>query len=88
VFYIDEDSWALVHSDNFDGRGELWRVHEMHGVQYSDAPAYGPACDVIYDLQARRYLVSSLANASKPFKYHVEFDLGAFSVDAMRRFAN
>ncbi|SFU38064.1 DUF1329 domain-containing protein [Pseudoduganella namucuonensis] len=88
VFYIDEDSWALVHADNFDGRGELWRVHEMHGLQYSAAPAYGPACDVIYDLQARRYLVSSLVNASKPFKYHVEFDLSSFSVDAMRRFAN
>jgi hypothetical protein len=88
VFYIDEDSWQIAHADAFDGRGDLWRVHEMHGVQFYDGPAFWFACDVQYDLQARRYLVSGLVNAAKPIKFGVKFDTSAFSTEAMRRFAN
>jgi hypothetical protein len=88
VFYVDEDSWQIAHADAFDGRGDLWRVHEMHGVQFYDGPAFWFACDVQYDLQARRYLVSGLVNAAKPVKFGVKFDTSAFSTEAMRRFAN
>lgn len=88
VFYIDEDSWQIAHVDLFDGRKELWRVREMHAMQFYDAQTIGVACGVQYDLQARRYMVSNLINAAKPMKYNVSFDAGAFSTDAMRRFAN
>lgn len=88
VFYVDEDSWQIVHTDMFDGRGELWRVHELHSVQYYDSPSLGLACDVQYDLQARRYLVTTLVNAAKPIKFGAKLDANAFSTDAMRRFAN
>ncbi len=60
TFYIDEDSWQIAHEDAYDGRGELWRVHELAEVQYYDAPAPWFACETIYDLQARRYLVTGL----------------------------
>lgn len=57
VFYIDEDSWALLHVDMYDAKGNLWRVQEgsiwanpqtqfCTGFEYS-----------MYDLVARRYLV-------------------------------
>lgn len=88
VFYIDEDSKQIAHADMFDGRGELWRVHEMHAVQIYDAQVMSEACDVLYDLQARRYLVSALINASKPVKFDVPLELKDFSIDALRRFAN
>lgn len=88
VFYIDEDSWQIAHVDIFDGRRELWRVREMHAMQFYDALTIGVACSVQYDLQARRYMVSNLINAAKPMKYNVSFDVSAFSTDAMRRFAN
>ncbi|MBA5640078.1 DUF1329 domain-containing protein [Duganella sp. LX20W] len=88
VFYLDEDSWQLAHVDIYDGRKELWRVREMHAMQFYDAQTIGVACGVQYDLQARRYMVSNLINASKPMKYNEKFDVAAFSTDAMRRFAN
>lgn len=88
TFYVDEDSWQIAHADMFDGRGELWRVHELHAVQYYDFPTPWIACDVQYDLQARRYLITGLVNAAKPIKFGVKFDTNAFSTDAMRRFAN
>jgi hypothetical protein len=88
TYYIDEDSWQIAHGDMFDGRGELWRVHETHAMQAYDVPMVLLACDVQYDLQARRYVVSSLINASKPYKFNQPFDVGSFSTEAMRRFAN
>ena len=88
VFYIDEDSWQIAHADMFDGRGELWRVHEMHAVEVYDAQVMTAACDVLYDLQSRRYLISGLVNAAKPLKFGVPLEVGDFSIDALRRFAN
>lgn len=88
TFYVDEDSWQVAHTDLYDGRGELWRAHEMHTTQYYDAPTPWIACDVQYDLQARRYLVTGLVNAGKPIKFGAKYDLNAFTTDAMRRFAN
>lgn len=88
VVYVDEDSWQIAQADMYDGRGELWRVHEMHSMQYYDAPAIGLVSDVQYDLQARRYLVSGLMSAAKPVKFDVKFDASDFSTDALRRFAN
>lgn len=88
TFYVDEDSWQIAHADLYDGRGELWRVHEMHAVQYYDVPTPWIACDVQYDLQARRYLISGLVNPAKPLKFGLKFDTNAFSTDGMRRSAN
>ncbi len=88
VFYIDEDSWQIAHTDAYDGRGELWRVHEIAAVQYYDAPTPWFACETIYDLQARRYLVTSLSNQEKPIKFGAKFDVNYFSTDNLRRVSN
>ena len=36
TFYLDEDSWVAVASDQYDGRGELWRLQYLY-----PAPLYG-----------------------------------------------
>src|SRR5207249_8647235 len=38
VFYVDEDSWSVAHADQYDGRGELWRVRDVHLMPYYDVP--------------------------------------------------
>ena len=38
VMHMNEDSWTLAASENYDGRGELWRVQEEHGVQRYHVP--------------------------------------------------
>jgi len=85
MFYFDEDSWQMAHADQFDGRGELWRVHELHAVPYYDVPLMLTACDVIYDLQARRYIVFGLSNQEKPIRFGVKVNTSDFTVDALRR---
>ena len=85
MFYFDEDSWQMAHADQYDGRGELWRVHEMHAVPYYDVPTMFYACDVVYDLQARRYIVFGLTNQEKPIRFGVKATPSDFTVDSLRR---
>lgn len=59
-FYIDEDMWAGLAADNYDGRGNMWRVQYAYGANLYDIKsnyhfAYG-AYDVlqgIYNLNTK-----------------------------------
>lgn len=88
MFYVDEDSWQVAHTDAYDGRGELWRVHEIGGVQYYDALTLYFAHEVFYDLQARRYLLSGLSNQERPIKFGVKLEPSNFTPDTLRRTSN
>jgi hypothetical protein len=59
-FYIDEDSWGIAIADQYDGRGDLWRVSMAYLKNYYDVPTVWTALDVFHDLQARRYAVQNL----------------------------
>jgi hypothetical protein len=88
VYFLDEDSWQITHADLYDGRGELWRVMEIHGAQYYDAPAFFIAGSAQYDLQARRYVSSGLTNEEKPIRFNVPLRAADFTPDALRRAGN
>jgi hypothetical protein len=62
VFFIDEDSWAILVTDKYDGRDQLWRVSEEHSINFYDVPMTYPAMEVHHDLQAGRYIVMGLRN--------------------------
>lgn len=38
-FYIDEDSWAALAAENYDARGNLWRVQFLYGANLYDKQA-------------------------------------------------
>jgi len=88
VYLLDEDSWQIVHSDAYDGRGELWRVLEMFGVQYYDAAVFWTTGSVQYDLQARRYVSSGLSNEEKPWQFNASFKISDFTSGALSRIGN
>lgn len=88
VFYVDEDSWSIAHIDQYDGRGELWRVREAHLMPFYDQPMTWAIADTLYDLQARRYLASGLMNEEKPPKFGEKMSLSSFSSSALRRQGN
>ncbi|WP_223502695.1 DUF1329 domain-containing protein [Pseudomonas sp. BF-R-24] len=60
VFFLDEDSWQAAEVNQYDGRGELWRVSLAYLKNYYDLPATWSALDVYHDLQSRRYNVQNL----------------------------
>jgi hypothetical protein len=62
TFYIDEDSWQILAVDQYDGRGQLWRVSEAHCINYYDAQVFWSTLEVHTDLFAGRYLAIGLDN--------------------------
>nr|WP_231875517.1 DUF1329 domain-containing protein [Oleiphilus sp. HI0086] len=65
VFYVDEDSWGIAMVDQYDNRGELWRVSNALLKNYYELPGVWSSGDVYHDLQARRYSVNGLYSEEK-----------------------
>lgn len=61
-FYIDEDSWQIAQSDQYDSRGELWRSGELHAIQQYDHNFTYNVLETSYDLISGRYYAGGLAN--------------------------
>ncbi|HIA28603.1 MAG TPA: DUF1329 domain-containing protein, partial [Planctomycetes bacterium] len=38
TFFFDEDSWQAVVVDQYDGRGQIWRVSEAYTLNYYEVP--------------------------------------------------
>ena len=70
--YIDEDSWAIIAIDKYDGRGQLWRASELHNENWYNVPMFYGTVEVHNDLQSGRYNAMGLRNdvkdVSQPIK--------------------
>ncbi|AVR67663.1 MULTISPECIES: DUF1329 domain-containing protein [Pseudomonas aeruginosa group] len=62
TLYLDEDSWSVAVVDQYDSRGDLWRVSMAYLAGLYELPATGAILDVFHDLQSRRYMVQWLDN--------------------------
>lgn len=86
VKHFDEDTYALLSAELYDGRGELWRVQEEPQIAYYHVPLCGLAGEMVYDLQDGRYLAGSLRNEEPPVNYNAnELNEARYSPDAIRR---
>ncbi|MFZ5722721.1 MAG: DUF1329 domain-containing protein [Pseudomonadota bacterium] len=87
TFYIDEDSWSITVADQYDNRGELWRVSEAFLKNYYEVPVTWTALDVFHDLKSKRYHVQNLDNeedTTLDFSQAIPSD-SYFSPAALRR---
>lgn len=85
-FYIDEDSWNIAIADQYDGRGDLWRVSIAYLKNFYEMPLIWTALDVFHDLQARRYHVQQLDNEEdKIVNFQTPPSDEAFTPAALRR---
>jgi hypothetical protein len=55
TFYLDEDSWVALLSDEYDGRGQLYRVGNALMAPHYDAPAPWADTHFHYDLSSGAY---------------------------------
>jgi hypothetical protein len=87
VFFIDEDTWQIAVGDQYDSRGELWRVKEAHSNLHfgSQVPWY--ALEVQYDLVSGRYLPIGLDNEISGYSYEWDYkaDAKEYTPAALRR---
>jgi len=85
TFYIDEDSWQVLVVDQYDSRGQLWRVSEAHCINYYEVPCFWSTLEVHTDLLAGRYLAFGLQNEGPAYDYSVKYTPADFSPDTLRR---
>ncbi|GGY23738.1 DUF1329 domain-containing protein [Paludibacterium paludis] len=64
-FYIDEDSWTVLHEDTYDQNGKLWRVLENTLYMAPELPACVSEGNVVYDLVDGRYSVDLWGNEER-----------------------
>ncbi|WAN10741.1 DUF1329 domain-containing protein [Stutzerimonas balearica] len=83
-FFVDEDTWTIVQSELYDGRGQLWRVGEGHMLQYYQhkVPAY--AFEALYDIISGRYIAIGMSNEEKPFDWGYKASARDFTPAALR----
>jgi hypothetical protein len=85
TFYVDEDSWQVLIADQYDSRGQMWRISEAHCINYYDVPLFWSTLEVHADLQSGRYLAVGLDNESKMYDFSVKRTPADFTPDSLRR---
>jgi hypothetical protein len=71
--------------DQYDGRGQIWRVSEAHCINYYEEPLFWDTLQLHYDLQNGRYLAYGLNNEGRVDEFGVDLSLQEFTPDALRR---
>ncbi|MDO8544140.1 MAG: DUF1329 domain-containing protein [Opitutaceae bacterium] len=85
TFYFDEDSWQMLAADQYDRRGEMWRVSEAHCINYYDAQTFWSTLEVHIDLQNGRYLALGLDNENKMYDFTVKRTPADYTPESLRR---
>jgi len=83
TFYLDEDSWAAVAADEYDARGQLYRVAFAYMAPSYDLPA--PYTDMFshYDLIARNYSLTGFIAESGGLKHTKPLPDREWTADAL-----
>jgi hypothetical protein len=83
-FYLDEDSWTVVHTDLYDDQGRLWRVHNGHITNFYTLPMTTNSLHATYDLFSGRYALEGLDNGDEPRRFDVSWPASHFTPASLR----
>lgn len=72
TFYADEDTWQILAVDLYNRSGELFRVQESHLKNFYEVPLCQHDSEVIYDLNAGRYVASQFKNEEPPINHFAD----------------
>jgi hypothetical protein len=86
-FYLDEDSWSVAVVDCYDNRGELWKVQEAHLLTVPFIPTVTGIPELVYDLQSKRYFVTSMTNEDAISDFEVHYTDDYFLPTTLQRMA-
>ncbi len=64
VLYADEDSWLALMADNYDGRGQLWRISLITYFYSQESRSWNRGASVYHDLTSGAYEAGYLVNES------------------------
>ncbi len=87
VFYVDEDSWSIAAVDCYDARGQLWKVQEALLITLPFIPTVSGIPEAIYDLQSKRYFLTTMTNEDAISDFEISFDDSYFTQANMQKLA-
>jgi hypothetical protein len=84
TYYLDEDSWAILLIDKYDGRGALWRTAELHNENWYNVPMFFGTVEVHNDLQSGRYIAMGLRSEEKVIYQPIKRTAGDYTPSNLR----
>lgn len=87
MFYVDEDSWQILATEEYDTDGNLWRVSEAHNISYYSEPVFWTTLEMTYDLKAKRFYIDGLDYDQASYDFNPGFRSNEFTASAARRAA-
>jgi len=85
TFYVDEDTWTILAADQYDGRGNIWRVSENHTINYYEVPATFDTLITHYDVLNGRYLAYGFNNSGPVDNFNIDVSKSDFTPQRLRR---
>ena len=85
VMYLDEDSWNIVATDNYDSRGNLYQFQEGHLVWGSNVQATTTVPEIIYHFTSGRYFITAAFNEDKAPDLTAKFAPDFFTAAAVQK---
>ncbi len=83
TFYLDEDSWAAVASDEYDGRGQLYRASFAHMTYSYDVQAPQSGNHMTYDFVSGAYNITGMIGPHGGIRYIEPLKASEWSADAL-----
>jgi len=83
TFYIDEDSWVALASDEYDAHGQLYRASFDHMMYAYDVQATYTGNHVIYDFISGAYNLTGMSGPYGGVKYIEPLKPAQWSPDAL-----
>ena len=84
TYYLDEDTWGIVSADQYDGRGNIWRVSEAHNINYYEVPVTWDTLQVHYDVINGRYLAYGFNNGGPVDEFNLKMKTSDFTPQRLR----
>jgi len=85
VLYVDEDTWNVVMTDNYDQRDQYYKFHEGHLVTVREIQASTTVPEILYDLQSGGYFATALVNEGKPNDLTVTYTKDRFTPEGIKK---
>ena len=85
TYYFDEDSYEGVLADEYDRRGQIWRIAQGAPICYYELPMLTNSVNIFYDLPSGRYHIRGMRNRDTMLNFFApRLTPGDFTAEALR----
>lgn len=84
-FYIDEDSWNILITDQWDAKGQIWKSINILPWVFPEVPTIANFEHIVYNLQSKAYNLQNSINRSPGGMNFKAMPEGFYSTQSLER---